>query len=79
MPHTLRATAWCSWHGILQCISGKEKSEEDDAYKIFDEFKEVFNKVNKTFDEPQQSVSEIKKKSQEDDEQCQWFFVSLMG
>ena len=51
----------------LLCISGEQKSEEDDTYKIFNEFKEVINTLNGT---AQQENGEGKK--------SQWFIVSLM-
>ena len=50
----------------LLCISGEQKSEKDDTYKIFNEFKEVINTLN---DKAQQENGENK---------SQWFIKSLM-
>ena len=65
------------WHGTLLCISGEQKSEKDDTYKIFNEFKGVINIVNESVGTAQQPVREIIKET-EDDEKSQWFIVSLM-
>ena len=52
-------------------ISGTRKSENDDTYKIFNEFQKVVNEVTINF-------SKAPNKEHGDDEKCQWFIVSLM-